>query len=351
MEDNKRLDSVFQKCPNCGGGLNFQPSTQKLFCEHCQSVHDFEKSTKYSKHDISEKPTENEAYEQWKQENKAIHCQTCGAEIILNKLEYSQKCPYCGSSYVTESKSLPSFVPDSVIPFQFDETQAAEIFKAKIKKKFYVPRPFKKNAKAENVVGIYVPSFSFDAVTKSKYSGVLEEVHRDSNGHTHYNRFPISGLKNLKHVDLIVESSSLINQKQLKGILPYDMSGSYKFSENFILGYVVEHFSQTFDSCYSDAKKAMEEQIKASILRGYQYTSVVSFSMTTDYAEEKYAYRLVPMYQIGFIYKTKPFVVQMNGQTGKIGGKLPTSGIKVFFTVLLILLVIGGITALSMFVN
>ncbi len=349
METNKRLDSVFQKCPNCGGGMNFDPNSQNLFCEHCASTKDFEKSKDYKKHPISEKPTQNKAYDEWKQENKTIHCKTCGAEIILHKLEYSQKCPYCNSSYVTEGKTLPSFVPDSIIPFQFNEQKAVEIFKQKVKKKFYVPRPFKKNATAENIVGIYVPSFSFDALTKSQYQGVLEESYRDADGHTHFRRFSISGTKNMRHEDLLVESSSLINQTELKGILPYDMSGAYKFSENFILGYVVEHFAQTFDSCYDDAKKAMEKQIKSSILRNYSYTSEISFSMTTNYSDEKYAYRLVPMYQLGFVYKNKPYVVQMNGQTGKIGGKMPVSGLKVFFTVLFWIVIIAGIVVLSNF--
>ncbi|MEG0987770.1 MAG: TFIIB-type zinc ribbon-containing protein, partial [Clostridium sp.] len=32
------MDSITYKCPNCGGGLVFEPETQKFKCGYCLSV-------------------------------------------------------------------------------------------------------------------------------------------------------------------------------------------------------------------------------------------------------------------------------------------------------------------------
>lgn len=353
METKKTLKSSFVKCAGCGSGLIFAPQEQALKCEQCGLVQPFDKNKEYAKHNVSDKPSSFDGYKKWISENKVLKCQTCGAEIILNNLEYSGVCPYCGSSYVSESEQLPSFVPDAVIPFAFDEKGAGERFVAGVRRKFFVPSAFKKQVPTDKIKGIYIPTFSFDAKTVTQYDGVLG---RTVSGGIAPNgvrimrteTFPIGGIKKLDINDLLIETSSQISQPQMQKILPYNMSEAYKFDENFIRGYVVEHFETAFEECYKQSLESMKQRIRNEILNGYYYNTVVSFQMQPNFNDEKFAYRLVPLYQFEYTYKKQPYRTQMNGQTGKIGGGLPISGWRVFLVVLMVLGFLAGVTLLSL---
>ena len=207
------------------------------------------------------------------------------------------------------------------------------------------PKKLPKN----KIRGIYVPSFAFDANTASKYIGVLvkEHKHTDSKGNTHttYEYINIAGNKLLNFTNVTIESSSKMQNKDMKALLPYDLKSENIFNPDFIRGFSTEHYEDSVDKCYGVAKSEMSAQIKASILSEYKsryhYDSVKSFSMNTLFSEEKFAYRLVPVYCFEFIYKKKKYITFMNGQTGKIGTGYPKSYLKVFLIILAVVLFIA----------
>ena len=339
------LKSSYEKCQGCGGNLKFNPATQSLICKKCGAVEEFEKTKEASKHSIYN-DTSKESHQKWLAENKVIQCANCSAKIVLNNLEYAASCPYCGSEFVSVSENLPGISPDKIIPFMFDEEEAVKRFKNSVKKKFYVPRPFKKNVVADNVKGIYIPSFAFDVNTSSSYNGTLSRTVRYVRNGKSYSRqehFPISGKINLLHQDVMVESSSKINQNQLSEILPYNNKDCYDFDENFIRGYGVEHYELDVKDCYSEAKKIINANIRRSILSKYSYNSVVRLEINTQYSNEVFLYKVSPIYKFNYVYKGKNYTTLMNGQTGKLGKGLPKSKIKVAFTVIGVILIIAAI--------
>ena len=297
MENKKNLDAVIAKCSGCGSAMNYYPASQNLKCPNCGLEKELKKSFEYKKHGINE--AKEEKHSEWKTQNKILKCVNCGAEIILNNLEYSGKCHYCGSSYSSVGSNLPDFTPDCVIPFVFDENEAGNRFKEQLKRKYYVPSYCKKNVQPENIVGTYIPSFVFDAYVKAEYNGRLTKSHTTQIGkstQTYTETFNISGTQKNDIKDVIVENSSKLTQQTLKKILPFKMEKACKFSEGFILGYVVEHYENAFNVCYEQAKSEMNERIKTEILKKYDYDSVQYFDMKCGFENEKYLYSLVPVY-------------------------------------------------------
>ena len=336
--ESKVLKSISAKCDNCGSAMAFDPNSQNLRCDKCESIKLLPKTKRNEKHNIEEANGKKRTF--WTVENKILKCDTCGAQLILNNLEYSGICPYCGSNYVSEIKNLPDFTPDIIVPFTFDRDEAQRRFIIQVKHKFFVPTACKKNLKPEEIKGTYIPAFSFDAFVNANYSGRLAKTGKDGSEH-----FSIKGNHKAEFKDLLIENSSKITQANLKSILPYDTSKAYDFSESFILGYVVEHYEQAFKSCCDLAVQEMEKQVKEQILKKYDYNIVESFNLNCDISNKKYYYGLVPIYQINFNYKDKKYNILMNGQSGKIGGKFPRSGFKiflvVFFWISVILLLVG----------
>ena len=241
------------KCKNCGSNVVFDPKTQSLVCPNCDSHFDFDKKQEEIKHEINEGKSKDDSskHDSWAKEMKAVKCETCGAEIILSGLEMSKSCPYCGSDYVTEESILPGLKPDVVIPFMFNESDAGDLFLKGMKKKFFAPSALKKKLPANKIHGIYVPTFTFDADSVTKYDGVLlkKESHTDSDGHstTTTIRIPIKGVQECTHRDYVVETSTKVNTKQMNAILPYKFDQSYvydsnlnstiSYSTNILLGY------------------------------------------------------------------------------------------------------------------
>ncbi len=348
FENEKEIDTSNSQCKNCGSGLFFDPKTKGLKCKNCSSVFDFDKSRLNQKRVLIGSNVEND---NWSMEARVFQCDTCASKIIVTGYDVTTVCPYCGSAYVSKTDQLPGLKPDRVVPFNYDEKEAVGVFAKGVKKKFFVPRVFKKEIPESNVRGLLVPTFTFDVDTFSTYSGVLEKVTtvRDSKGNTKrkVDRFNISGSKSLDFVDLVIESSSKLDNKQMSSVLPYDMSEGYKFDENFLRGYSVEHYQDSLDECHRSAKAIVDSNIRSNVLSGYDYTSVVSLNISTDYKNEKYTYCLLPIYTFEYEYKKKKYITIMNGQTGKIGKGLPISPLKVSFVVILVILVIASIFLLA----
>lgn len=344
-------EKTYSKCSGCGGNLIFCPETQDMICEKCSGHTDIEKDSNVAKHEYvqGQSARDNNGWE----EGKTFRCETCGACVNLSGLEISKTCPYCGSTFVSEAKSLPGLKPDGIIPFAFDKKGANEWFKRGIKSRFFLPNAFKKNLPESKIHGLYVPCFSFDANTYSTYRGILERHYtttdKDGNSRTRVETFPISGDISLSLDDVVTEASASFEQSEMNSVLPYDHREAVVYKPGFVRGYYVEHYETNVDTCHNTARNVMSSQIKHEILSKYMYDEVRSLTVNTDYTNEKYCYKLLPVYRFEYTYKNKKYMNCMNGQTGKMNGKLPKSGVKIFFTVFGIALFVIAFMLLFMF--
>lgn len=332
------------QCANCGATLVFDPVSQELLCERCGSTFKFAKSYIIAEHLWTErkiaKPTG------WAKQAKMLNCENCGAQVVMNSLEFSKECPYCGSNHVLEDSGMPEMTPDGIIPFAFNAEEANKRFRENVKNRFFVPSAFKKSLPRNKVHGIYIPAFVFDAKTESDYDGMLEiseQVMTDKGFQTFPRHYSINGHKSLTHTDFVVEASSKINDYQLTSLLPYKMDEGYAFNTNFVRGYSVEHYSEMLQDCHALARRQMDNAIRQDILKNHSYTDVEYLNIKTTYKDEKYSYRLLPVYNFEYEYKNKKYLTIMNGQTGQIGSGLPTSGVKIAFVTILSALFILGI--------
>ena len=345
-----KVNKSYSRCSNCGGEMVFCPTTFALMCDNCGTTEKIKSENSNEKHIYNENIIENS-----QKTTKTIKCSNCGAEIPVVKNEITKSCPYCGSKFVIDVEDLDGLKPDLIIPFKFDREKAIEYYKLGVKKKFFAPKAFKKAPNLDSLHGTYIPCFSFDSNTKSSYNGSLRIAHRTTiNGRTEttYSTRHISGKKDLDFKNFLIESSVLAQQESFEQIKPFifDERSTYKYNADFIRGYEVENYTDSLKSCKLLSETYMKEKIKNAILMEYHYDSVNYFNLTTTFNDNKYAYILVPVYFIDFKYKNKNYRNYLNGQTGKLCNNLPKSGWKIFFCIILtILLVVAGFVLLSIF--
>ena len=250
MEENIRLSATNEKCKNCGGDLIFNPKTQNLDCEKCGSSFSFTMIKRIEKKQYH-RGIPNQDTLAWARQEKKVKCQTCGADIDLFGLAFTTRCPYCESSYVSDVNQLPGLKPDAVVPFAFNEEDALIKFQEGIRKKFFVPRNFKKKLPKNKMIGIYVPTFNFDMDTSTTYRGTLERtvtVQRGKETVRKTERFNISGTKAMIHRNYVIESADNVNDKQITSLLPYDFDNSYEYNADFMRGHIAKHYDNNLDN-------------------------------------------------------------------------------------------------------
>lgn len=349
QEDKLKVNLL--KCKSCGGNLKFSPDDKKMKCEFCRNLEDVEYKTTFQKHLYSSEAEDKKAYEKFKEENKLFRCTNCGASIYLNALEVAKSCPYCSSPCVADESEMAGLVPDAIIPFKFSSEKASKVYKQNVKKKRFIPNVFKKQPPIDEIKGIYIPSFAYDSDSFTTYNGRLgyNKTRRGLNGRmeTYTTYKNISGTYTMQHKNVLVETSSHIDQINFNAIKPFNENELVDFDTKFIMGYSVEQYNQSLSACKSIAQNMMESCIKSNILHMYSYDFVDRYSQQTTYSNEKFAYYLMPTYRINFKYKKKNYTTFMNGQTGKVGKGIPLSWVKIsFLTIFILLIVISIILAI-----
>lgn len=337
MTKTLTLDAHTKRCTGCGGGLVFCPEEKQLKCKSCGAIEDFEKKRGITKQTILQGQSQEINTQEWAESAKIIKCQNCGAQIQLTQLQFATICPYCQTSYVAENEDIDGIKPSAVVPFEFSQEQAALKFACGVKKKFFVPRAFKKQVPKSKISGIYVPSFLFDANTTTSYTGLLcRQIARTSrNGSVQIDHqyIPISGTRKDQFCNIVVESSSNLTKLQLQSVEPFDMKMAFEYNPAFVMGYSVERYDNMLSNCQKIADSIMCAQIRQNISNSYVSGSVTDLKISVKKYDEKFAYTLLPIYFFEFAFGKKNHVAFMNGQTGKIGSGLPVSKTKVAFSV------------------
>ncbi len=333
-------------CSSCGGKVEFDPDSKGLKCVKCGNVYKIDSKKKTTKRPIQDKENE-EGFREWQTSGRCFHCQNCGAQLILNNLEMSNTCQYCHTSSLVPYEQLPGLKPDAVLPFKISKAKASETFKANLRKKWFLPNKFKKNIPLADIGATYISSFNFAYHTYSLYHGIEHytvTVTRNGQTHTESRSRPISGHLDYQFDNVVVEASDKLDQYEIMQILPFNFNEGYEYNSGFIKGYNVEYYNLNATQAFEKSKKIADSEIENMIAS--RYNSVSNLSVKTNFSNELYNYSLLPVYFVSYKYKDKEYRNLMNGQNGAIGGKLPRSGVKITFTVLLSLLLVIGIPLL-----
>lgn len=340
-----------RKCPQCGGVMDFNPSTGNLKCPYC----DYEETIKIQEDsperadEIDFFAAEHTANCDWGVETKTVLCNACGAESIYDALQTSAVCPFCGSNQVMEANDQNTMSPGGVVPFSVSDKQASDLFKKWIKRKWFCPRLAKDSAKPNRFNGIYLPYWTFDTDTVSSYHGEygIDHIRRNSKGETHTETswHRTSGIHQEFFNDELVLASMNHDASILRRLEPFDTENNKSYKPEYIAGFVAERYSlglkDAWQRAVSSIKAKLTSNISSRIRREKQADHVRSLTFDTDYNNVTFKYLLLPIWISNYKYKNKVYQFMVNGQTGKVAGKIPISIPKVILTVIGVLVLLA----------
>ncbi len=345
-------DTAVTKCPACGANMVYLPGENCLYCEHCGT-----------KQEIHSKSSEEMAFERllkenntWADETHVFRCENCGAKEVLDKNEFAKTCSFCGTTNIVETDELSGIKPNAIVPFKLSKDDACGIVKKWARKKLFAPKKFKKSVTPEDVKGVYNPAFSFDTATFSRYNGVLGKYYyrtRRVNGKTVQERyikyFNVSGDYSMFFDDVLIQASTIINQKSLNKLQPFNTNDSNEYAQEFLSGFTASQYTKDGISCWEEAKVLIRQKLRSAILSQYTYDVVSSFNVSTECNNITYKYLLLPIYVGHCNWRKKLYNFFVNGFNGKVTGKTPVSPLKVFITVVVGLAVVSALGFLYSF--
>ena len=118
---------------------------------------------------------------------KEIGCDECGANVAVEPQAQTVSCPFCRSERVLPREAAGNQIrPESVVPFRVDKAAANNAFGEWIGGLWFRPNDLKKMAKVQELGGVYIPFWTFDAQVHSRWSAeagyYYKELEVDSEG-------------------------------------------------------------------------------------------------------------------------------------------------------------------------
>jgi len=323
------------KCPACGGAINFDSSIQKMKCPYCETEFEME-TLKALDECLNDDFTDEMVWEtqggtEWNEDETAhinsYICKSCAGEIVADENTAATSCPFCDNPVVMTGKLSGALRPDYVIPFKLDKKAAKEGLMKHLKGKILLPKIFKDENRIEEIKGIYVPFWLFnaDADANIRYRATKVRYWSDSNyNYTETRHYLIMRSGSIGYERVPVDGSKKIPDDLLESIEPYNFDDAVDFQTAYLAGYLADKYDVKAVDCVDRANRRIRhstEKIFASTVRGYTTVTPEKTSIRLRNSITKYA--LYPVWILNTVWNNKRYTFAMNGQTGKFVGDLP----------------------------
>lgn len=353
------------RCDNCGGVLLYDPAQRGLRCKHCKAQAGPERLAPMPGYQVREVPLAQGLARPPMGLGVALEgleCRECGATVNMQPGERSATCVYCASpTVVTVQKSDQMITPESLIPFLLPEEKAVENYKKWLGGLWFRPNDLSKLARLEQVYGVYVPYWTFDATVHSSWTAErghhyteTETYTETENGETvtktrevQRTRWePAWGSRTDHHDDVLVCASKGVPEKLADRLCTFATSQLIPYSPGYLCGWRAESYAIDLPSAWDRGRSKIDRIQESRCAGDVGGDTHRSLSVSSSYKDETFKHVLLPLFVAAYRYKDKPYQVLVNGQSGEVVGDAPYSVWKILMAVAAVLLLILGLVKL-----
>ena len=357
LEETVKKTELKKPCINCGAELRYLPGTRNITCDYCGHQETIE-TDETGFRELELYPyLQQMGSLQHSEKVSMLNCGNCGAVQHIEETYKSLHCVYCSTPLVLEDAYKEDWIlPGAVLPFQIDKKKSYQIFQRWVQRLWFAPNNLKKAAlDPQFTKGLYLPYWTFDAQLQGTYNGQRGEYYyvtkrvRNANGKMVNQRvrktrwYPASGRISGFIDDTLVKASNQRKGKVPVKVAHWNLKLLQPFNSSFLRGFVTEKYTiplkQGHLMAKDEAKHIAERWCRQDIGGDTQRVN----RMNIDLSEETFKHILLPVYISAYRYNGKEYNFFVNGENGIIYGSRPYSFWKIFFTVLLVVIVIGTI--------
>ena len=345
-------------CDNCGADLRFDPGEDRLICDHCGNTHPINEGPwlggSLQELDFRAAVAGDMAEEEI-EETRVVSCPNCGAQTEFDEKVHAAECPFCATPVVTDTGTHRHIKPKGLLPFALDEGQARATMTDWLGSLWFAPNGLQDYArKGRTLSGIYVPYWTFDADTKSKYTGQRGTHYWETktvtrNGKREQVRVRktrwrgVSGRVARFFDDVLVLGSRSLPKSYTDALEPWDLSAMEPYQPQYLAGFRAEGYQVELEDAFVEAREIMDRVIHRDVKFDIGGDAQQVGSVDTKIGTLTFKHVLLPVWMAAYKYRGKTYRFVVNGQTGRVQGERPYSAFKITVAVILGLILAGAV--------
>jgi hypothetical protein len=272
--------------------------------------------------------------------------------MVYDPARVGQNCEFCGSpALVGYSEIKAPITPRGVLPFRVDTARVREDIRRWWKSRWFAPSRLSLDALVDTIKSLYIPYWTFDAqvhcpwTAEAGYYYYVTVPGRDAKGRPVMRQErrvrwePAAGVVDTFFDDEAVPGTQGLPIDLLKKVEPFPTAEVVPYDTAFLSGHTVEHYQVVL---LDAAQRSLEQmQAKLTILCARQVPGDThrNLQINPAYSGRTFKHVLVPVWLLNYDYGSKAYQVIVNGYTGAMAGRHPHSFWKIFFAVLLAVIV------------
>jgi DNA-directed RNA polymerase subunit RPC12/RpoP len=355
-------------CAQCGAQLRYAPGQTSLTCDHCGHVQTIapeaprRRAKALQELDLA-KGLRDELADGEMVEVRTTSCPNCGAKVEITGATYATECPFCDTPVVLDTGSERHIKPQALVPFVLTEPEARKAMVAWMGSLWFAPGTLLEYArKGRALNGVYVPFWTFDADTASRYTGERGEYYYETrsvqvrvNGRMETRQeqvrrtrwYSTSGRVSRDFDDMLVMASRSLPERLGNELTPWDLGALTPYSPEFLAGFQAEGYTVTLADGHAEARGRMADVIQSDVRQDIGGDEQRVHSVDTDWSDESFKHILLPVWMAAYKYNGKSYRFLVNGQTGEVQGERPWSIWKIASLVIIVAVLILGAVYLS----
>jgi len=332
-------------CPACGADLRYAPDLDRLKCAHCGH----EEAIPENRGPIPELDLcaveRGGVPEDAIEEMRVVQCPSCGAQIEFDADLHARECPFCASPIVTDTGVQRQIKPQAQLPFLLSEGQAREAMARWLGRLWFAPGDLRRYARAEQAMqGVYVPYWTYDAETESRYSGARGTVYHESRPMqimvkgrrrtqmqqvTRVRWQPASGRVARAFDDVLVLGSASLPKRFTDALAPWDLSALSAYEPRFLAGFRAEGYTVPVEEAWREARAVIDGVIEDDVRHDIGGDQQRIDRIESDVGRLTFKHVLLPVWLAAYRYRGRSFRFVVNGRTGTVKGERPWSSPKI----------------------
>ena len=271
-----------------------------------------------------------------------FECQGCGASMSYDASAQTLRCPFCGSTKLSEQKDVKVLRPNWVIPFRIEQGEALGRMRQWMGSSFWRPGDLAQAAVVTKLTQVYVPYWVFAARVFTYWTADTSQTPPGARG----DWFPLAGQNQATYSGVLVGASSVLSPAETHALCPYDLSVGVQPDQVDLDNVIYEQFRVQRKYARPLAHAGLEEMERQACR---QYVPGNCRNLKVNLRVEGLTGEpvLLPVWIMAYRYKDQVHRFLVNGQTGNCTGTAPISytkiaavvGIVLAFILLIMLLV------------
>jgi DNA-directed RNA polymerase subunit RPC12/RpoP len=344
-------------CEQCGADYRFDPQSGTLTCSHCGHTEQ-----------ISSRPWRGGALRELDfraaldrqlpeadmETTRVSKCPNCAAEVEFEPTTHARECPFCATPVVTDTGESRHIKPKGVLPFAIDERAGHKAMTDWLGRLWFAPNGLKEYArKGRRMEGIYVPYWTYDADTRSSYSGqrgtvyyVTETVMVDGKPQAKQvakvRWRPVSGRVKRFFDDVLVLASKSLPKRYTDALEPWDLSALEPYQPQYLAGFRAEAYAISLQDGFGEARARMDRVIERDVRFDIGGDRQRISHIDTQVSDVTFKHILLPVWLAAYKYRGKTYRFVVNGQSGRVQGERPYSAWKIAGAVAVLAILVGA---------